>query len=61
MSKTMMISLTGGGAGIHVYGQILAEGDDVYIGGQADILYSSLALARLAEVNPYQVTSWRER
>jgi hypothetical protein len=31
------------------------------VGGNADILYSSAALARLAALSPYVVSSWRER
>lgn len=57
------ISMTGGGAGIHIYGSTLAQGTvagDQTISGQADILYSSLALSRLTALSPYTVTNWRE-
>jgi hypothetical protein len=30
------------------------------VGGNADILYSSLALAKLASFNPYRVSAWTE-
>ena len=53
------VELTGGGAGVHIYGATLAEGD-LTISGNADLLYSSLALSRLAALSPYVVFNWRE-
>ena len=57
------MNLTGGGAGIHIYGSTLCQGSlsgDQTISGQADLLYSSLALSRLTALSPYTVTNWRE-
>jgi len=55
------ITFSGGGAGIHIFGATLVAGtgQDV-VGGQADIFYSSEALARLAMLSPYVATNWRE-
>jgi hypothetical protein len=57
------IKFTGGGMGIHIYGSVLCQGGvtEQVVGGNADILYSSAALARLAALSPYVVSSWRER
>jgi hypothetical protein len=56
------ISFSGGGAGVHIFGATLTGGtiDDNVLGGQADLFYSSEAIARLAMMSPYVVTSWRE-
>jgi hypothetical protein len=54
------LTLTGGGDGVHIYGATLAEGD-LKISGNADLLYSSLTLSRLAALSPYTVFNWRER
>jgi hypothetical protein len=56
------IRFTGGGAGIHIYGTVLGNGlDQQTVGGNADILYSSIAIARLTtEMMPYVVASWHE-
>jgi hypothetical protein len=56
------IRFSGGGAGIHIYGSVLTQGDLVSqtVGGNADILYSSIALGRLASLSPYMLVSWRE-
>lgn len=57
------IKFTGGGMGIHIYGSVQCQGGvtEQVVGGNADILYSSEALARLATLSPYVVSSWRER
>jgi hypothetical protein len=57
------IRFTGGGAGIHIYGSVLAQGGvtQQVVGGNADVLFSSASLARLAILSPYVVSSWRER
>ncbi len=56
------ITFTGGGAGIHIWGAVLSQGgiDQQTVGGNADILYSSIALQRLTAISPYSVTTWRE-
>lgn len=54
------VSLTGGGAGVHIYGTTLATGD-LTMSGNADLLYSSAAIAKLAALSPYIVFNWRER
>ncbi len=56
------ITFTGGGGGKHVLGAVLVQGgiDEQTVGGNADILYSSEALNRLAVFVPYTVISWRE-
>lgn len=56
------ITFTGGGSGIHIYGTVLSGGNDLQvIGGQADLLYSSAAIAQLsAELTRYTVASWQE-
>ena len=57
------IRFTGGGQGIHIYGSVHCQGgvSGQVVGGNADILFSSAALARLASLSPYVVSSWRER
>ncbi len=56
------MSFSGGGAGVHIYGSVLVQGgvSAQVVGGQADILYSSATLARLASLSPYTVTGWHE-
>ena len=56
------INFTGGGAGIHIYGTVLCQGgiSEQVVGGNADVKYSSAALARLAMLSPYVVSSWHE-
>jgi hypothetical protein len=56
------ITFSGGGAGVHIFGATLTGGtvDDNVVGGQADLFYSSEAIARLAMMSPYVSTSWRE-
>ena len=56
------LTFTGGGSGIHIYGSVLANGLDVQtVSGNADLLYSSIALDRLTmELMPYVVASWHE-
>jgi hypothetical protein len=54
----------GGGGGIHIYGSTLVAGDGglggTTVGGNADLRYSSEAIARLAALSPYSVYNWRE-
>jgi hypothetical protein len=56
------IQFAGGGASIHIFGATFVQGgiDDQVVGGNADLLYSSQALARLAVFMPYTVAGWRE-
>ncbi len=56
------ITFTGGGAGIHIWGTVLSQGgiNQQTVGGNADILYSSIALQRLASLSPYEVAAWQE-
>lgn len=56
------IDFTGGGAGTHIYGSVMTSGgiSQNVVGGQADIKYSSKALARLAGLNPYRPLSWTD-
>ncbi len=56
------ITFSGGGAGTHIYGSVLVQGGitDQTVGGNADIKYSSAALAKLAMLSPYVVASWHE-
>ncbi len=56
------ITFTGGGNDIHIYGSVLSTGgvSRNNIGGNADLLYSSKALAKLAAFNPYQIVAWTE-
>ena len=56
------VRFTGGGAGFHLYGSLMVGGslDQQSVGGNADILFSSLALSRLMELFDYTVLSWRE-
>ena len=53
---------TGGGAGVHIYGSTLVQGGiaDQTVSGNADLLYSSIALNRLAYFARYQTVSWHE-
>jgi hypothetical protein len=58
------LSVSGGGSGIHIFGSTLVQGGGGFggtlVGGNADLLYSSAALARLASLSPYTVFNWRE-
>lgn len=56
------ITFTGGGGDIHIYGSVLTTGGlgTNVVGGNADILYSSLALSKLASFSPYKVSAWTE-
>ncbi len=56
------ISFSGGGSGIHIYGALLSAGSELRqdVGGNADILYSSAALARLSDLFPFVVANWQE-
>jgi hypothetical protein len=53
---------SGGGAGIHIYGGVMAQGNvsGSSVGGQADIFYSSEMIRKLGDVNKYVVTRWKE-
>jgi hypothetical protein len=53
---------SGGGSGKHIYGSVLVQGgvSDQTISGNADILYSSIALNRLAYLAPYETIAWHE-
>jgi len=53
------VKLTGGGAGIHIYGGLYANGTTT-ISGNADLRYSSEALNRLYNFGAYQILNWRE-
>jgi len=54
----------GGGGGIHIYGSTLVAGGGglggTTVGGNADLRYSSEAIAKLAALSPYSVYNWRE-
>jgi hypothetical protein len=57
------IRFSGGGSEIHIYGSLLVQGgggQDQTVSGQADILYSSIALDRLTGLGNYRTYSWRE-
>lgn len=56
------ISFSGGGSDIHIYGSTLVQGavDTEVVGGNADLLYSSEALNRLANLGPYEIVAWIE-
>ena len=57
------IDFTGGGNDIHIYGSVLANGDgdkEQTVSGNANLLYSSMALNKLTELKPYVVLNWRE-
>ena len=56
------MNYTGGGAGIHIYGSTLVEGNvsQQVVSGNADLYYSSEALRRLATLLKYQTISWIE-
>ncbi|HWN81619.1 MAG TPA: hypothetical protein VNM87_05965 [Candidatus Udaeobacter sp.] len=53
---------SGGGAGVHIYGSTLVQGGiaNQTVSGNADLLYSSIALNRLAYFARYQTVSWHE-
>jgi hypothetical protein len=58
------VEFTGGGAGIHIYGGVMTQGNIASSGsisGNADIYYSSATIAKLTEFQNYRVCSWRER
>jgi hypothetical protein len=58
------VEFTGGGAGIHIYGGVMTQGNissSGSVSGNADILYSSATIAKLTEFQTYRVCSWRER
>jgi hypothetical protein len=53
---------SGGGNDIHIYGSVLCQGGigNQTVSGNADILYSSIALERMTSLAPYRQFSWRE-
>jgi hypothetical protein len=53
---------SGGGQGVHIYGSTLVQGGISHqtVSGNADLLYSSIALNRLAYLARYQTVSWHE-
>ena len=53
---------SGGGGEKHIYGSLLVQGgvQDQTVSGQADILYSTIALDRLTALGRYTTFSWRE-
>jgi hypothetical protein len=57
------VKFSGGGNKVHIYGSVLASGtgdDKQTVSGNADILYSSIALNKLSAFNPYALVNWRE-
>jgi hypothetical protein len=56
------INYTGGGNEVHIYGTVMTTGgiNTNVFSGNADFLYSSLAIAKLAKFNPYRVSAWTE-
>jgi hypothetical protein len=54
--------VVGAGAGIHVYGTLIVSGggEPLTVGGNADVLYSSLALKRVAALFPCAVLNRQE-
>jgi hypothetical protein len=57
------VDFTGGGNDVHIYGSVLAggEGDNEQtVSGNANLLYSSIALDKLSQLHPYTVANWRE-
>jgi hypothetical protein len=58
------VDFTGGGAGIHIYGGVMTQGNissSGSVSGNADIFYSSSTISKLTEFQTYDVCSWRER
>lgn len=57
-----VINFTGGGGDIHTYGAVLTTGGltSNTVSGNADVFYSSIALAKLAALNPYRISAWTE-
>ena len=56
------IRLTGGGSGVHIYGSTMVQGGVSHqtVSGNADLLYSSIALERLTYLARYKTVSWHE-
>ncbi len=58
------VDFVGGGAGIHIYGGVMTQGDIATSGsvsGNADIYYSSTTINRISDMTTYTVCLWRER
>ncbi len=58
------VEFTGGGAGTHIYGGLMTQGNvsgSGTVAGTSDIFYSSATIAKLTEFQTYTVCSWRER
>ncbi len=53
---------SGGGNDVHIYGSVLCQGgiSGETISGNADIMYSSIALQRMTSLAPYQQIAWHE-
>jgi hypothetical protein len=57
------VKFTGGGNEVHVYGSVLTNGggaDQQTVSGNAKLYYSSMALNKLTQFQPYTVVNWRE-
>ncbi|UCF78887.1 MAG: hypothetical protein JSW03_01005 [Candidatus Eiseniibacteriota bacterium] len=58
------VDFTGGGAGIHVYGCVMTQGNMATSGsvtGNADLFYSSATISKLSDLSGYTVALWTER
>jgi hypothetical protein len=58
------VQMTGGGAGIHIFGCLMTQGDVATSGtvsGNADIYYSSETISKLSDLSGYTVALWTER
>ncbi|MFH0778489.1 MAG: hypothetical protein V2A71_07635, partial [Candidatus Eisenbacteria bacterium] len=58
------VDFSGGGAGIHVYGGVMTQGNIAASGsvsGNADIFYSSQTISKLSDFSSYTVALWTER
>jgi len=57
------VTFTGGGNEVHIYGSVLAGGaggNEQTVSGNANLLYSSIALDKLSQLKPFTVANWRE-
>ena len=56
------MAFSGGGNDIHIYGSVLCQGgfDNQVMSGNADILYSTIALQRMTSLAPYRQFAWHE-
>lgn len=53
-------TFSGGGNNVHLFGTTLVGGEFV-IGGNADLVYSSQAIAEFYKIAPYIVVNWKEQ